>query len=375
MLGTQSFLDRGTKVGSQFLAEEMAREGWEVDYIPTLSSPMDAITGSRRSRFRRAWIHGRAPTRVAEGLVEWSVRSLYPAHRLFLRASWQIEFLGRLLPEAVSRKRYDVCISDICPNMALVKLISSRIKICRLNDWPKGFSADIHEVLIGEVENLLVGADFSEIWAVSGALEKYAKEQNPKASVHYMPNGVDVSIIEYNLSKKRIPSGNAKSAVYIGAQAGWFDYELVEQVAVAMSDWDFFVYGDRSRARAVTSPNLHWMDPVGRDEIPSVLSLHSVGIIPFKDLNGRLAYVERPLKFYEYLAAGLGVASTDVGSLRRGMQGFASFGNGVEGFMAAIVEAARPSSQIDLQRREELIAQSTWSARAAEMIARLRALG
>ena len=37
-----------------------------------------------------------------------------------------------------------------------------------------------------------------------------------------------------------------------------------------------------------------------------------MGLIPFKDEDTLVQVMERPLKFYEYLAAGLGIAATDV---------------------------------------------------------------
>ncbi|MCX7959568.1 MAG: glycosyltransferase, partial [Deltaproteobacteria bacterium] len=56
-------------------------------------------------------------------------------------------------------------------------------------------------------------------------------------------------------------------------------------------------------------PNVVYLGPKKYSEIPSLLKACDIGLIPFK--KGRLTeFVEKPLKYYEYLAAGLPVVAT-----------------------------------------------------------------
>lgn len=49
-----------------------------------------------------------------------------------------------------------------------------------------------------------------------------------------------------------------------------------------------------------------------RNRIVLTLRKYSVGLIPFQNVSDRMCTVERPLKLYEYLHAGLGVVFADV---------------------------------------------------------------
>lgn len=80
------------------------------------------------------------------------------------------------------------------------------------------------------------------------------------------------------------------------------------------------------------------------------------------------------MKFYEYIAAGLGVASTDLGALRQGMGGLACYGNGVDGFVQAIEQARFQASGRPAGFRRTFIAENSWDARARYMEERLSAL-
>jgi glycosyltransferase involved in cell wall biosynthesis len=57
--------------------------------------------------------------------------------------------------------------------------------------------------------------------------------------------------------------------------------------------------------------NVHYLGPVGRDDLPAYLQHSDVGIIPFDVANHR-ALIDgvNPIKLYEYLAAGLPVVAS-----------------------------------------------------------------
>lgn len=100
--------------------------------------------------------------------------------------------------------------------------------------------------------------------------------------------------------------------VYAGALDVWFDADLVSAVARRVSDMSFVLIGPDAeiRSRFVDVPNVHLVGAVGRDSLPNYLVHADVGIIPFDVLRyGKLLESVRPLKMFEYLAAGLPVVS------------------------------------------------------------------
>lgn len=370
VLGTQSFIDGGTKVGSQYLAQALGEAGWAVDYVPTLSSPLDVVGRQRHARLRRAWAAGGPVVPVAPGVVEWSLRAPFPAHRWFLRHGWQVGAYGALLPTRLRQMRFDVCLADVAPNLLLLPHVNARVKVCRLNDWPQGFARDLHPVAVHALEAALRGPWFDEVWAVSRPLLEYAHSLNPGVPAVWLPNGVDAALFPPPNGTAR----SARSAVYVGGMTAWLDNALLVEVARRMPDWTFNIYGPGGRPLPGAPANLRWHGSVDRASLPGVLGRYEVGLIPFQDTDGRMRYVERPLKFYEYLAAGLGVASTDLGALRQGMGTLACYGNGAEGFERAIRGAREAAAARPQGFGAEFVREHGWPIRVQAMLARLGTL-
>ena len=374
VLGTQSFIDGGTKVGSQHLAQALAAAGWSVDYVPTLSSPVDVVGRQRHARLGRAWGHGlrQRSVSISQGLTEWSLQSLFPAHRLFLRWPWQLTTYGQRCPAPLRDVTFDACIADVAPNMLLMHQITARAKVCRLNDWPQGFARDLHPVLINGLESMVGGPDFDEVWAVSGPLAEYARALNPQSRVVHIPNGVEARLLMPAVQGPVVRQ--PRSAIYVGGLTAWLDIDLLSQAARLLPDWTFAVYAPGAPAQHGWPSNLQWRGSVGRAELPAVLQSHEVGLIPFCEADGRMRYVERPLKFYEYIAAGLGVASTDLGALRHGMGDLACYGNDARTFADAVVQAGAQAQARPASFAKDFVQAHDWSARAQTMLARLEML-
>ncbi|RUP29387.1 MAG: hypothetical protein EKK45_10830 [Curvibacter sp.] len=371
LFGTQSFIDGGTKVGIQYLAQALAEAGWGVDYVPTLSSPLDLVGRQRHARLCRAWGGGGMAREISPGLTEWTAKAPFPAHRLFLRFAWQTGLYGSLLPARLRRTTYDLCLADVAPNMLMQGAISARARICRLNDWPQGFAKDLHPVALRAMEEMLRGSCFDEIWAVSRPLQEYALNLRPGMSVPYFPNGVDAWLLR---SAKPVQTRLPRSAIYVGAMAAWLDKGLLAAVARHMPDWRFDIYGPGAVARPGDPANLRWHGSITRDALVELLPRYEVGLIPFQDTDGRMRYVEKPLKFYEYVAAGLGVASTNFGALRTGMGELACYGNGVRGFAQAIEQARAEAQARPPGHAQNFVREHAWEARTQAMLARLEAL-
>lgn len=372
ILGTQSFLDGGTKVGSQYLAEGLADAGWSVDYVSTASSPLDIWGRKRHSRLRRVWTQSQDSRgkNLRPRLTEWAFKAPFPALSLFLRWRWQLNAYSWLVPKAVRERTYDVCITDVTPNILYLPWIHAKTKVMRLNDWPPGFAHDLHPLVIGKMEAGLINASFDEVWAVSRPLATYATKLNDRNTVMFLPNGVDHTFLNPTEPIPKQPN----SAVYIGGLNAWFDIDLLMKTAALLPQWRFDMYGAGTQALTGLPPNMKGHGSVARADVPALLSRYEVGLIPFADTDNRMTYVERPLKFYEYIAASLGVASTDHGAMRSGMGDLAAYGNSGTEFAQAIVKAQLQAQQRDPGFGAKFIHSHSWASVVREVNERIQVL-
>ncbi len=88
------------------------------------------------------------------------------------------------------------------------------------------------------------------------------------------------------------------------------DWEMVRAAAARTPEWSWVIVGPMGGVRAAGPGNLHWIGRVRYDDLSSWTRSWDVGIVPMtqSDFNMR----SWPLKFFEYFASGLAVASTPI---------------------------------------------------------------
>lgn len=105
-----------------------------------------------------------------------------------------------------------------------------------------------------------------------------------------------------------------KKAVYVGTLAPqwkWVCIDAVAAVANAHPDWEFVIVGGVPRLRM--PPNVTAYDTVPHDRIVHYMHGGKIGIIPFNRCG--CAHHANPIKAWEYLAAGMVIAATNVPDL------------------------------------------------------------
>jgi glycosyltransferase involved in cell wall biosynthesis len=100
---------------------------------------------------------------------------------------------------------------------------------------------------------------------------------------------------------------------YAGALADWIDFDLLQDVAVALPDWQFRLAGPCTQpaeleALLTACPNVTHLGTLSYEELPGFYSSIDVGIVPFR-LN-EITHKVSPIKMFEYLAAGRPVVAT-----------------------------------------------------------------
>lgn len=148
----------------------------------------------------------------------------------------------------------------------------------------------------------------------------------------------------------------------------WIDGALLREVAVQRPSWQLALIGPvrdvgdtlKEVAKFRDLPNVHMLGPRDYETLPSYVSWFDVCLIPYR--LDEITKVSETVKFYEYLATGKPIVSTDLPPLRKWGDAVYLAGNPAE-FIECVEKALRepPSSQ---ERRRGLARINTWSSRA-----------
>jgi len=323
---TIQFWDAPFQVGSHQIARQFLQSGWEVAYISAPLTPLhllkinDPITRERfkvHQEGRRRGYGGKLWTYIPFSLIAPDLRPVLSWRAV--AENWHRYTIPRLT-KVIRQAGFDsvdlLYLDSIYQPFWLDK-ISCRKSILRIHDANsafRGFSKGLKEV-----EVKIAGAVDSVVYTAN-ALEGYVQALHPKQAV-YVPNGVNCSF--FNSGSRDVPLEykeiSSPIAVYVGAMGEWFDFDLVNDVALSLPDIAFVFIGPDPIAleKLQSLSNIHLLGVKKYQELAPYLHNADVGIIPFKVWdNEELISSVNPLKLYEYMACGLPVASTSWKELR-----------------------------------------------------------
>ncbi len=159
---------------------------------------------------------------------------------------------------------------------------------------------------------------------------------------------------------------------FIGAISGYkVDFALLQRLAQAHPEWSIVLIGkvgegdpwtDASALRAL--PNLHFVGPKPYDTLPAYLKGFDVAIMPMM-INDYTKSMF-PMKFFEYLAAGKSVVSTDLVAIKQYAH-TAHLASSHEDFIAG-VETALTSESVPLEVRLDAAKDQTYERRTDRMM-------
>ena len=340
VLGTHPFEAKGPKAGIQHIAESLARHGHDVLYVTAHASWLALFFPEHRGKYLSTF----KPVRVSRGLLQVTPVNFVPMRVLKrLEATplgWGLErgnaVVERTRGRVLENAEFDLCIFSATSSITLVPKVRARRFIYRVNDLLPGFESAPRSLLDFE-HRILQQHPIEEVCAVNDELAEAMCQRYPHLKIRVVPNGVDLSLFasaepDIELSKTR-----AANVIYVGAFHPWTDVNLIFATADMLPDHTFHLYGNWNRPAPRRPPgNVRLHGPIRHQDIASKMKSCSVGLIPSSRQNfGRM--VEKPLKFYEYLAAGLGVAATSHGG--KGLEPFAVIGDTPAAFAEAIHRA------------------------------------
>ena len=217
----------------------------------------------------------------------------------------------------------------------------------------------------------------SAIFVTSVTLQADYQKKSPKLPVIYSPNVVDVLHFAQarKLSSEPVDLADIKKPrlVYCGVLSDFkVNFKLLTEVAKAKPEWEIVLIGEEREGQQSTVlanlkqlPNVHCLGYRPYKELTDYLSSMDIGILPLQD-NTYTRYMF-PMKFFEFLAAGLPVVSTKVAALVP-YEGYFYLGNSTEQFIEAISQCLTDHEKKGALSVDEMRATYSWDARMTEVI-------
>ena len=354
VLTTHSFFDPRVKVGMQYIPEGLSRRSWKVDFFSVPSSPGDIIGRRRRERFARVWLRGQwRGWKINENLTEYCLPSIFPPSRKLLFFDWQLKTYKWFIPPYLRLKAYDACICDCTPSAVYLPFFRFKNLIFRLND-PVEWQAKPLQKILRTIDSRSFN---THVWAVSQPLGNLASRLYPKLPLVVHPNCVDLNAFFRNPDWRK--KGPFRKAVFVGSFERRIDQQLIVKTANLLPDWTFRLYGPHCHRVNMQAKNIKLFGHLPHHQVPDILSKCSVGLIPIRIDDPDMRFLESPLKFYEYLSAGIGIAATRAGKMEKTLGAWAKFGDSPEEFAKAIIDA-RAGLPHDTDKRRSFCERHSW---------------
>ena len=214
--------------------------------------------------------------------------------------------------------------------------------------------------------------------------ESFSKGLEKKAGreVLVVPNGVDIDMFEKARAAARpLPADLAAIPGPRIGYCGWLeshvDLSLIIELARRQPQWHFVFIGGRTPQRddrlaaeietCQSLPNIHFLGPKGRGEVPDYMMNMDVNSIPWRLEEGGWADVGYPLKLQEYMAAGRNVVSADLHSVRTLLSHVAQVASGADSWEEAIASALSGNSPGSASQRIAIAHENSWDTRSNQL--------
>ncbi|MBO0982881.1 glycosyltransferase [Rathayibacter sp. SD072] len=290
------------RVGSHHLARELARRGHSVTHLSTPTSVLHLARAKDPQIRSRLKLSLRGPATDAAGVVHVEPLLAAPLGvvppRLRARA---LKLALRPWRSSSVPERPDVLIIDQ-PLLGppLIELLAPRRVVYRPTD------AHFDPVLREAELDVLRRAD-ALVATSEPVLDAVSEGADAPLRTLILENGVEF---------ERFVSGETARAgvVYLGALDHRFDWNAVRTLASAFPSVPFRLAGPTPKDVGPMPPNVELLGPVPYADAPDLLAHSSVGLLPLSDDPGNAG--RSPMKYFEYLAAGLRIVSSSSPALR-----------------------------------------------------------
>ena len=206
----------------------------------------------------------------------------------------------------------------------------------------------------------------------------YSSRSRWTKRITYLPNVVDSD----HFSKGRLVSTSMPfdfesipepRLIFVGALSSYkVDFDLIQKLAVICPNWSIVLIGLVGEGDPNTSinqltgiKNIYMLGPKPYKELPILMHFSNVGLLPC--VLNQYTRAMFPMKFFEYLAAGLPVVSTRLPSLEEFAE-YIDFANTAEEFASIINQILSNSFHFDDRRVKKLVSKYSYRKRTETMI-------
>jgi glycosyltransferase involved in cell wall biosynthesis len=359
----------------QHVAAELAKRGYRILYVESLGLRRPTLVARDLRRALRRLRRALCPPRlVRPNLWVWSPLVL-PAHgrpwmrrvnRWLLRGGLSLwsRWL-RLSPQLLWT--YNPLTTEF------LTLSRFRTVVYHCVDELKAQPGMPEEIIEKAEDELVRRAD----WIFTSAPRLAETRRLLNANTYFFPNVADFHhFSKARQADTRIPPDLAcipePRLGFVGAISGYkLNFELLRRLALSHPKWSIVLIGEVGEGDPWTDaselrnlPNLHLLGPRSYAMLPAYLKGFRVGLLPNR-LNEYTASMF-PMKFFEYLAAGLQVVSVDLPALRSEAD-VAMLAASEEAF-SEMVEKALAGDGPPLEARLERARKHTYSTRMDAML-------
>lgn len=360
----------------QHVAVELGRRGHRVLYIDSLGLRRPSASSQDLKRIlRRLKKAMRSPVEVTSGVWVWSP-VVVPLQRFAI-----VRALNRLLLDVGLRFwRWRLALKpDVfwTYNPMTTRLISTgqfRSLVYHCVDDVKAQPGMPVEQIAQAENELLAAADICFVTAEHMLASRKAINHN----THYLPNVAD--FVHFSRARDAglpLPADLAEIrhpiVGFVGAISGYkVDFPLVRKMAEQHPEWSIVMIGKVGEGDPWTDisllesvPNIHLVGPRSYDSLPACLKAFDVAMLPC--VLNEYTRSMFPMKFFEYLAAGRPVVSTNLDALRQ-YRSVAYLADGHDDFIRG-VERALGGEVPPLGDRLSIAQEQTYERRTARMLA------
>ena len=359
----------------QHTAQHLAQQGYRVLYVESVGLRAPNMSGRD---LRRMW------HRLCRGLrqpkqVQPNIWVLSPLTIPFKQSSRLVRFINQALVSLpirlfMYRMRFDTpliwtyhpFVQEIVATLRRGPLVYHCVD--DLSAVP-----GIDSVGFNQEERLLL-VDCAAVFVTSLALK--AKCETLNKNTHYFPNVADIEHFGRALLSGAEPIEICEipkpRVGYIGALSDYkVDFDLIRAVAKARLDWHWVIIGAEregqnskvmSDLRALS--NVHFLGDKPYASLPSYLRAFDVATLP--TLINDYTRSMFPMKYFEYLAAGVPVVSTPLEFTKYYRGGLLTAAN-AESFEKAIVQQLE-RGRFTRAESVQLVGDNTWTKRLLKMI-------
>jgi glycosyltransferase involved in cell wall biosynthesis len=199
---------------------------------------------------------------------------------------------------------------------------------------------------------------------------------------YLVPNGVNYQAYTTALADPQLPANleaiGRPRLGYIGLIGDKLDLGMLQTLAEEHPEWSLVLLGEARIVQQAGTwetlqalPNVHHLGAVHASQVPSYVKGFQVGLMPYRQ-NRHAQYIS-PLKLYDYLAAGLPVASMAIPAARE-FDSLVHLADRPQDFGRAVQAALADTTQERFQARRSAAAQHTWKARVEQISAVIETL-